>query len=213
MTQNNHPINIKKAISFLKSFRGEGYMNLVAIHPISADVAGITRPVKSGDLVKFITRYNTEGNLYFMVNEPHNNAPDTKLKKEHINKIHGVWLDADPSKHKPFTDERIRLSSFMYELSRDDNPPTYIIDSGGGFQAFWLLNNPVIATKETIDHYESLSRGLAEKYGTDHVHNIDRLMRIPFTLNIPTKKKIELGRTEVTSKVFYAASKEGIRYE
>jgi len=194
-------------------FRQDGYMNLVAIDPVTADVAGITRPVKSGDLVKFIDKYNTKRNLYFMVNEPEPNAPDTKLKKEHVGKIHGVWLDADPSKHKPFTDERTRLSSFMHALSRDDNPPTYIIDSGGGFQAFWLLNNPVIASEENINLYESLSRGLSEKYDTDKVHNIDRIMRVPFTLNIPPQKKRELGRVETPSKVFYAASKEGIRYD
>lgn len=119
-------------------------------------------------------------------------------------------LEIDPDKNKPFDKERERLLTFVNQLKEGKNAPTYIVDSGGGYQAFWVFENPMPATSDSIRLYEGASRGLAEKYNTDKVQNIDRIMRIPYTLNIPTAKK--KGRKKAWSKVFYATSKEGVRY-
>jgi hypothetical protein len=63
-------------------------------------------------------------------------------------------------------------------LRDESNPPTVITDSGGGIQAFWFLKNPVPAIPDIIAHYEGINRALAQKYSTDNVHNIDRIMRL-----------------------------------
>jgi hypothetical protein len=211
MTSDSTLINTKKAVGFLKHFR-PGTHNIVAIEPDSGKIDAITRPVNDTDLYKFIDRYNGERNLYFMVNEPVNDAPDTKLTKKHVKNIHGVWLDADPDKTKPFKDERTRIETFAADLRASKNPPTYIVDSGGGFQAFWMLPEPVQNTEHNQTGYEALSRGLANQYNTDNVHNIDRIMRIPYTLNIPGKKKP--GRTKTPAKVYSvnARTPQGKRY-
>ena len=205
MDDNNHVINNKLALSSLKDFRRKGYMNLVAINPLTGLVTGITRDLAHPDIERFIEDHNGKSNLYFMVNEPYPTAPDTKLKKEHVHKIHGVWLDADPHKDELFELERIRLQTFADGLVVFGYQPTYIIDSGGGIQAFWLYNEPVDATPETIAHNEALSRGLAQCYGTDAVHNIDRIMRIPYTMNIPTEKKKALGRTPALATMIHTS--------
>ncbi len=205
--------NNKQAWSFLKSFRSDdALINVVAIDPHTGNITAITRPVTDKAVYQFIERYNGKRNLYFMVNTPYSDAPDKKLKKVHVEFINAVWLDADPVKAKPLDQERVRLLKFSKQLAGDENAPTYIVDSGGGFQAFWVLKQPVKATDGTKKHYESLSRGLAEQYDTDKVHNIDRIMRVPFTWNLPTQKKKEQGRPKSLAKIIHAASKEGVRY-
>lgn len=198
-----------KAINFLKHFRS-GLHNIVAIDPVSEAITGITRPIDSVDLLNFIERNNGTRNLYYSVNEPNADAPDDKLKKHHIKKINAVWLDADPKKDLPLERERERLAKFAADLKTGKNPPTYITDSGGGIQAFWLLDQPLDATKDNVIMAESVSRGLAEQHGTDFVQNIDRIMRIPFTVNIPNARK--KGRVRTTAKIIHADSPVGTRY-
>lgn len=206
--------NNKMAWSFLKLFRGsDAPVNLLAIDPHLGSTTAITRPVTDTAIYQFIEKYNGKCNLYFMVNTPKADAPHKKLKKEHVEFINAVWLDADPEKDKPFDQERERLHRFVKQLRDSEHPPTYIIDSGGGFQAFWVLKKPVSATVDNVRLYEAYSRGLAEQHGTDKVHNIDRIMRIPFTWNLPDAKKREQGRKTAFAKVSHAASKEGVRYD
>lgn len=213
MAENNNESNNKKAWSFLKAFRNsQAPINIVAIDPNSLNVSAITRPVGGESIFKFIERNNGKRNLYFMVNTPADGAPDDKLKKEQVAFINAVWIDADPEKNKSFEDERVRLMLFADRLAEGDHPPTYIVDSGGGFQAFWVLENPVEATEDNVKLCEALSRGLADQYGTDRVHNVDRIMRIPFTWNMPTKKKLEQGRKMTLSTIKHASSRTGVRY-
>jgi hypothetical protein len=211
--------NTKKAITFLKTLFPAKRVNIVAIDPITENVSAITRPlsahpagspfetVQDREITNFIEMHNGKRNIYYSVNTPIDTAPDGKLKKNHIKEINAVWLDADPAKDKDFTQERERLHKFAKELATSANPPTVITDSGGGIQAFWLLDKPVPVNDATKIEYEALSRGLAEQYGTDKVQNIDRIMRLPYTYNLPTKKKanreITLARSSKINPIRY----------
>lgn len=198
MTENAISDNTKKAVVFLKTLFPGKRINVVAIDPHSLNVTGLTRPVDSEAIANFIEQNNGRRNIYYSVNTPTDDAPDNKLKKEHIKEINAVWIDADPAKNKDFKQERVRLHKFAEQLAKGDNPPTVITDSGGGIQAFWMLDKPVPVTDETRREYEALSRGLADRYGTDRVQNIDRIMRVPYTFNIPGKKK--KGREKTLAK-------------
>lgn len=201
MTETIISDNTKKATTFLKTLFPGKLINIVAIDPNSQHVTGITRPlsyhpsgspfetVQDREIANFIEQNNGKRNIYYSVNTPTDDAPDNKLKKEHIKEINAVWIDADPAKDKDFNEERKRLHKFAAELAQSANPPTVITDSGGGIQAFWMLDKPVPATDENRNHYEALGRGLADQYNTDKVHNIDRIMRLPYTFNIPGPKK------------------------
>lgn len=213
MTESNNAINNKNAWLFLNTYKKNSHVNLIAIHPKSLTVTGITAQIEDVPtqcaVYRFIERHNGTHNLYFMVNTPFKNAPNTKLKKEHVEFINAIFIDADPSKDKPFEKERKRLLQFAERLKDDDNPPSLIIDSGGGIQAFWWLKEPVAVTDKTRHLYEGYSRGLAVKYDTDRVQNIDRIMRLPYTYNLPTEKKAKTGRVKTLSKF----AQTGERYE
>lgn len=194
-----------KAAKFLRLIRKTGYINIVAIHPVTTEILGLTRPITSPDIDAFIAKHNGTSNLYFAVNEPHPTAPDNKLKKQHIKLIHGLYIDIDPDKHKDLKEERARIRLLMNNLNTSPNPPSYIIDSGGGSQAFWLLDTPLPA--EYAEQAESHGRGLAHLHDADAIQNIDRVMRIPYTINLPNKLKKEHGRVETLATLTHATQK------
>src|SRR5262249_21757021 len=73
-----------------------------------------------------------------------------------------------------------------------------VIDSGNGIQALWVLRGP-----------PSLGNGALAAVAARHRHlgptcwNIDRLLRVPGTVNWPNAKKKRLGRVPVLSKLLY----------
>ena len=80
--------------------------------------------------------------------------------------------------------------------------PTVITDSGNGFQAFWKLDNP-IHVNGNIENLEKENRRLEKFFQGDSCHNIDRIMRVPGTLNHPDKKKAGLGRKVSEAKLIH----------
>lgn len=103
-----------------------------------------------------------------------------------------VHVDIDPPKGGGALD---KLQT-QAELAALPVPPSLIIDSGNGLQAFWRLAGP--ASQSDV---EAVNRGLAECLGGDNCHNIDRLMRLPGTVNYPNAKKRAAGRTIALAKV------------
>lgn len=57
--------------------------------------------------------------------------------------------------------------------------PSYVVSSGGGVHAYWLLEETV----RDIGHLEDCCYGLASAVGGDHCHNADRILRVPGTYN------------------------------
>ena len=77
-------------------------------------------------------------------------------------------------------------------------PPTVIVFSGGGHQGFWKLDEPVpIDDPERIPDLEAYSRQLEVELEADHCHNVDRIMRLVGTVNVPGRIKRKRGRVPV----------------
>lgn len=181
-------------IDFLKAFDASGRHHLVAIHPNSGHVTGrLFGPGRWEDMQKWVDAHETH-NLYFTVNEPTPDAPNTKLRKDHITNIRAVFADVDPDKGADFDAERARLHALADRVqSSSSAPASYVVDSGGGVQFFWRLECDVPAQDFTT-WAEDQGRGMAHAVGGDAVHNIDRIMRLPGTTNYPTPRKRALGR-------------------
>ena len=134
-------------------------------------------------------------NVYWTTNQV-NQGCNKKPSKVDIVAARFAHVDIDPPKSGgPF--DKLQTQAELLALSV---PPTLIIDSGGGLQAFWRLSGPASSAE-----VESVNRCLAERLGGDHCHNIDRLMRLPGTVNYPNAKKRAAGRAPSLAKVIYGS--------
>ena len=132
-------------------------------------------------------------NVYWTTNRVAANC-NKKPSKTDIVAARFAHVDIDPPKAGGALD-KLQTQAELLALSV---PPTLIIDSGGGLQAFWKLAGPA-----SMAEVEAVNRSLADRLGGDHCHNIDRLMRLPGTVNYPNAKKRSAGRTPSLAKVIY----------
>lgn len=199
------------AIAFLKQLDPDGWHALCAIHPDTRRVEGrVFGPGEWALMADWIEARQGERNLYYSVNEPDPDAPDSKLKKEHIARIRAVYADIDPKGEDGspagLAAERRRIRALMDMLLQDPlHSPTAVVDSGGGMQALWSLPEKLLAS-EWASWAEAQGRGIAHKVGGDAVQNVERVMRLPGTVNLPDAGKRKKGRrTSVASLVEFNA--------
>ncbi len=198
-----------EAIRFLKEFDPTGWHNLVVINPEGGDLEGRTFAPNSENAVrKFIEEYNGRWNIYYSVNEPKPNSPNKKLKKKNIGRIRAVHLDLDApndARQDPagLSELKATIKSTIDAIERNAAAPEIgaIIDSGGGFNVLWFLDEKLPAPENT-EAVEAQNYGLLKLFGADPgTHNIDRLLRLPGTVNLPNKIKRKRGRQISVSKL------------
>ena len=125
---------------------------------------------------------------------------DQRLSKDDIGVIRAIYADIDPKKGGDasgdhFRAERERLMGLAKQLREDPTcPPSLIVDSGGGIQAWWMLSPHVPATPENKDRAEGIGRTLKRRFGGDGVFDVSRVLRLPGTINIPNAEKAAQGR-------------------
>jgi hypothetical protein len=169
------PIEI---LSFLKGMKSGSRYDLVAIEPDGKVSAKTFQSGREGDLVEWIIRKNKHQNIYFHVNTVAEHVRNRKAKKEEIVEVVALKADVDDKEALP----RIRAHQ---------PPPPLIVFTGGGFQPYWFLRT---ATNE-FGRVERINMEIARQLGGDHTHNVDRLFRVPGTVNWPNNKKRLSGRT------------------
>jgi hypothetical protein len=163
-----------------------------AIHLVSIVPDGGTKGAWFGDDVEKATAWAVSQNqsgrgLYWTVNVVREGL-DKKPTKRDIQAARFLHVDIDP----PF--DRAEL---LDGLASSKAPPSFIIDSGNGLQAFWRLDYAA----ENLPAVEDLNRRLSSVFGGDHCHNIDRLLRLPGTVNYPNAKKRGAGRVPTVSSI------------
>lgn len=196
--------NSKAAIDFLIKYSPENTIVLTAIslgkHPKIHGIVIKPKEFRVNGRV-FIENHNGKSNIYFSVNPIKDGLDIKKAKKKDLALLRYLHIDLDPEASKPLEEERKRilekLTSFVPE-------PTVIIDSGGGYQGFWKLDSPIaVETVEEVEDLEGYNIQLALILGGDACHNLDRIMRLPGTINIPTPIKIKKGRVEALAQTVY----------
>jgi putative DNA primase/helicase len=133
-----------------------------------------------------------ERGLYYTGNRCHSGVT-TKSTKADITSVRFVYVDIDPPKDGAPFDKAGVVSKLLCCVT----PPSVIVDTGNGVQALWLLTEG----SEDFDRVEAINKSIASHWGGDNCHNIDRLLRLPGTVNYPNKKKLERGCTEIPSCV------------
>jgi hypothetical protein len=187
------------ALDFLRHWEPNGPWLLTAIVPDGDTSTATFTPEQEADAFRWIESYQGRRNLYFSVNRPKRHLA-TKATKADIGWFTAAHVDVDPEAGKPLEEEKRRI---IDRLMAFQPAPSVIIDSGGGGQAFWPLKEPV-AIKDDFERYEAINKQLENALGGDHCFNIDRIMRLPGTINIPNKKKRAKGRQPALASIVEA---------
>lgn len=141
----------------------------------------------SNDLEKInrkVEELKSDNDIYFGVAPRKNN--DTG-KKENCSSISSFWVDIDCGQdgHKKKNIFMTKEDAFKY-INNAPIKPSILVDSGHGYHLYFLLNEKILLNDNGINLVENINRQLSLIYGGDSVQNIDRIMRLPDTLNHKT---------------------------
>lgn len=194
----------KAAIEFLERYEPDGPW---VVTSIKTDRKAITTatfyPGTRDNLLKWLKEYNGNRNIYFHVNPPTRDL-SKKAERENIKSLSWLHVDVDPRAGEDIDEERERALALLTEkLPKGVPAPTCVIFSGGGYQAFWRLQDPMPIDGDMLEAERAklYNMQLEMVFGADNCHNIDRIMRLPGTINLPDARKIKKGRKPELAKV------------
>lgn len=186
------------AVDFLEWWRPGGPWVLTAISPDRRTIQTETLTDATAALA-WLEERNGRLNLYFHVN-PCRRPLQKKAEREDIAELAWLHVDIDPRAAEEragrLGEEQQRALDLLRTPPRGVPPPTCIIFSGGGYQGFWRLRDPMEIDGDAARYEQAAcyNRQLELLFGADNCHNVDRIMRLPGTINLPDKKKLAKGR-------------------
>jgi Mesyanzhinovviridae DNA primase len=195
-------------IRFWTEVTDTGHVTLVAILPDSNSVHAKTF-IKDAveDTRNWIADHQRTGrNIYFQPNETSPNCV-RKPRKADMVAVNCRFADIDPDdEHYPLIDERNRLRQLAEHLSRDPSvAPTAIIDSGSGIQCLWAVRRELL-DEAVVSRVEAETRDVEAALGAGETHNVDRLLRLPGTVNFPNTAKLHRGRVASRARLIFSAA-------
>lgn len=187
-----------KSIEFLRRWAPAGPWLLTSIEPDQKQIETRTfRPETEADCLRWLERNGASRNIYFSVNPPTRDLAK-KADREDIAAMCWLHVDIDPRAGEDIAAEQARALKSLQSPPGNLPKPTVIVFSGGGYQGFWKLDQPVpingdMSAAEDAKRYNLQIELL---FTADNCHNVDRIMRLPGTINRPDAKKRKKGRTE-----------------
>jgi hypothetical protein len=194
--------NYEASIEFLRRFHPNRNWVLTSISLDKRNISTKTfNEATAGKCLEWLKLAGFERNIYFSVGEV-DKIVEKKADREDISRVWYLHVDIDPRAGEDIESEQKRALALL------QNPPglqapTVITFSGGGYQAFWALREP-FETKNTLELAEEAklyNLQIEIALGADNVHNIDRIMRLPGTLNRPDALKVKKGRKPALAQV------------
>ena len=188
-----------ESVDFMQRLLPEGPWNVVSIEPDDKGIDGITFfPGEEDRLLAWLS-LNGKRNLYYTLNPIMGNI-NKKPTRQDIKELAFLHVDLDPENDRPVKDEQVRIQKLITAMQP---APTIVVFSGGGYQCIWKLSDPfpINGKEEAYDEAKLYNLQLELQYGADHCHNVDRIMRLPGTVNWPNKKKREKGREVALARV------------
>ena len=170
---NDHQVNYTNFLGFVEEvFPEGGFIEFRTFAPGKNTVRDFFGTEDCEGIENYLAKYPV--NTFFGVA-----ARKTKGgKKDDVAYSRVVWIDKDIDK-----DGDISTEEFIRKLSDFRFPPSYIVNSGHGIHAYWLLKEPVDTPEELI-RLEELNKSLARYFSTDlNVCDFSRIMRVPGTIN------------------------------
>ena len=177
-------VDVGGAVEFLQVITPAGvFGNVTAIDPnIANTCTGIGFDSSSLSRAREFIERHADQNLYWTVNTLADRV-DKKPAKTDIGAMRYAHLDLDEPTEEAL--QRIRTAT---------PPPSLIIFSGGGYGAFWQLDKPVHINRD-VTALERINQHLIEIFAAGKgTWNLDRLMRLPCTVNWLSEAKRKRGR-------------------
>ena len=190
-----------EAVEFLGALRPDGPWHVWAKEPDGRKQASATFfPGDEEKLLEFLEQHGNFKNLYYTANVVAR-PMDKKPSKTDIAIAEFLYVDIDPKdppedldEHKVREWNKQQREELLRRATKmpDGIPhPSIVVFSGNGYQLLWRLEEPVPIDGEKAKwtEYEAYNRALEAKLGGDNTHNVERLLRLPGTINRPDAKK------------------------
>lgn len=148
----------------------------------------LSQPDERARLANFIAGYNGTHNIYFGVNPRVDGFAGTS-NSANANDVAArrcIMLDLD-LKDAPDVDPD--WSQTLQELSARN--PLLMTRSGNGFHVF-LPIEPIVGQEALRASVKPLADAM-DAIGADNMADLPRIARLPFTINLPTKSKLNRG--------------------
>ena len=187
--------NYHASIKFLLAFHPNRRWVLTAIHPTDKSIVTATfDEPRFTEAMAWLQKYgDAHYGLYFAVNPPDADC-STKPKKADIPRAYYLHVDCDPKEGMDVVAEQ---NKFIAQLHAHVPNPSVIVKSGNGVHGYWRLNTP-----GEVALVEAANKVLEKQFtGGNQTWNVDRIMRLPGTINYPNALKLSKGRTETLSQV------------
>ncbi len=193
----------QQAIDFLKHLRPDGPWVLTAIIP---DGATDTITARDADAVRaFVRTHDGKRNIYYSVN-PTRGEMSSKAAKKDIARIEYLLADLDPKEG-----ETPEAAKARYLAALKDGKPAFtaMVDSGNGLQGLWKLVDPIVLPDpaapewaQVVGDVEARMKAQMERLeSVAGTQNIDRILRLPGTVNIPSRAKLRAGRVACPTRL------------
>lgn len=184
------------------------HLTLTALHHSGASETQTFGPADLDALTAWVQRQQQAAkNVYFTPNET---APGCTKKpdKGSMAAVLCRHADIDPADDLfPLADERQRLAGLAEYLTADaDFPPSVVIDSGNGIQALWVTERRAISGPADYAEAERQSQAIEAATGAKGTANVDRLLRLPGTINFPMGLKVKKGRPVTRARLIHTAT-------
>lgn len=202
MPLGNGTWNAQVVIDFISNFHPNGPWAVVSI--LDGEIASCNN---QNEAEAFIAEANGHKNLYFNHNVVRRGLGKKKhTKREDIIAAAAVHVDIDPREGVSADELPSEQQRLLGTLLGFPVPPSVVVFSGGGYNAYWLLKEPVLLNgKESIERVEVINRKFERWFGSeDNCSDVSRILRLPGTLNVLNEKKRKSGRQPAATKVVKA---------
>jgi predicted P-loop ATPase len=176
------------ALDFLRRWHGESRRIVITIDPVTnKTVRRDFMPAAEVAMRAFVEAAQGVLNVYTPVN--HAGLGPTTPTKEQMLAARALHVDAD------LKDLGCDEETALARLRALDPSPGIIFFSGGGYWALWRLAAPYNGSADWRDRIERANEALHRAVGANPTcRNVNRLMRVPGTVNVLSETKRKAGR-------------------
>ncbi len=179
--------NTDETVEFLERMFPDQSRHLVAMDPKGRVTARSFSASETDKMRTWIDARQGLSNLYFHVNGMRTGFANKKATKDDVAIALRFHSDIDDR------NAEARVLGF-------DPPPSVVVFSGGGYHPYWNLKEPT----SDLRRVEASNLAISKALGGDNCHNIDRIMRLPGTVNLPNAKKKKAGRKPELARIVKA---------